>query len=171
VLASITKKGEIEREIWLTISYKKILVVDDQHKPHGLTSLSRIIYLGCIRFNTNKERNYVRDSIKDWSKTLRVQIFGAPDSVRCTRVVQTRTSHSQGFGGALCYNSPDCPVSQRSNGSLCANGRLCRATVVNRVAADVRAQKSEGTGLSGVAPNCLVQQRRQVTPTVNCSEP
>jgi hypothetical protein len=41
VLASISKKGEIEREIGLTISYKQILVVDDQHKPYGLTSLAR----------------------------------------------------------------------------------------------------------------------------------
>jgi hypothetical protein len=31
----------IEREIGLTISYKSILVVDDQHKPYGLTSLAR----------------------------------------------------------------------------------------------------------------------------------
>jgi hypothetical protein len=29
---------------------------------------------------------------------------------------------------------------------------------VNSVAAEVRAQKSEATGLSGVAPDCLVQQ-------------
>jgi hypothetical protein len=59
--------------------------------------------------------------------------------------------------GALHYNSPDCPVSQRSNGSLCANGRLCRATLLNSATAEVRAQKSEGTKLSGVAPDCPVQ--------------
>jgi hypothetical protein len=53
---------------------------------------------------------------------------------------------------------PDCPVSQRSNGSLRANGRLCRATVLNSVAVEVRAQKSEVTGLSGVAPDYPVQQ-------------
>jgi hypothetical protein len=55
---------------------------------------------------------------------------------------------------ALRYNSPDCPVSQRSNGSLRANGRLQKCTMENSVA-----QKSEVTGLSGVAPDCLVQQK------------
>jgi hypothetical protein len=55
---------------------------------------------------------------------------------------------------ALRYNSPDCPVSQRSNGSLRANGRLQMSTVANS-----DAQKSEGTGLSGVAPDCPMQQK------------
>jgi hypothetical protein len=59
--------------------------------------------------------------------------------------------------GVLRYNSSDCPVSQRSNGSLRTNGRLCRATVCNSTAAEVRAQKLEGIGLSGVAPDCPVQ--------------
>jgi hypothetical protein len=80
-----------------------------------------------------------------------VLIFGAPDTVRCTRRVQFPTSHSREFRGALLYNSPDCPVSQRSNDSLRANGQLCRATVLNSTAAEVRAQKSEDTGLSGAA--------------------
>jgi hypothetical protein len=53
---------------------------------------------------------------------------------------------------------PDCPVSQRSNDSLHANGRLCKGTVMNSAAVEVRAQKSEGTGLSGVALDCPVQQ-------------
>jgi hypothetical protein len=46
---------------------------------------------------------------------------------------------------ALHYNSPDYPVSQRSNGSLRANGRLRRGTVPNSVV-----QKS---------PDCPVQQK------------
>jgi hypothetical protein len=49
-------------------------------------------------------------------------------------------------------------VSQRSNDSLRANGRLCRATMVNSASAEVKAQKLEGTGLFGAAPDCLVQQ-------------
>jgi hypothetical protein len=49
-------------------------------------------------------------------------------------------------------------VSQRSNGSLRANVRLCRATVVNSAA-----QKSERT--SQRAPNCPVWHR-----TVRCSK-
>jgi hypothetical protein len=46
---------------------------------------------------------------------------------------------------ALHYNSPDYPVSQRSNGSLRANGRLRRGTVPNSAV-----QKS---------PDCPVQQK------------
>jgi hypothetical protein len=46
----------------------------------------------------------------------------------------------------LRYNSPDNSVSQRSNGSLRANGQLQKCTVANSVA-----QKSEVTGLSGAA--------------------
>jgi hypothetical protein len=45
---------------------------------------------------------------------------------------------------------PDFPVNQRSNGSLHANGRLCRVNSAT--------QKSEGTGLSGVATHCPVLQ-------------
>jgi hypothetical protein len=40
------------------------------------------------------------------------------DSVRCTRTVQVSTSHSQENEGVLRYNSPDCPVSEQSNGYL-----------------------------------------------------
>jgi hypothetical protein len=39
VLASVTKKEEIEKEMALTIFYKSILVLDDHHKSYGLTSL------------------------------------------------------------------------------------------------------------------------------------
>jgi hypothetical protein len=60
--------------------------------------------------------------------------------------------------GTLRYNSPDCQVSQWSNGSQRASCRLTRWTVMNCVAIEVRAQKSEVTGLSGVAPDCLVRQ-------------
>jgi hypothetical protein len=49
-------------------------------------------------------------------------------------------------------------VSQWSNGSLRTNGQLCRATVSYSAVAEVRAQMLEGTGLSGVAPDCPVQQ-------------
>jgi hypothetical protein len=61
--------------------------------------------------------------------------------------------------GVPRYNSLDCPVSQRSNGSLRANGRLQKCTVSNSAA-----QKSEVTELSGVA-------KRQRASTVNSSKP
>jgi hypothetical protein len=50
--------------------------------------------------------------------------------------------------------APDYPVSQRSNGSLHANGWLQKSTVTNSVV-----QKLEGTRLSGVAPDCPMQQK------------
>jgi hypothetical protein len=46
---------------------------------------------------------------------VRAVVRGAPDSVRCTRTVQSQTSHSRVFASALLYNSPDCPVHQRNN--------------------------------------------------------
>jgi hypothetical protein len=91
----------------------------------------------------------------DW----RTRLSGVPpDNVWCTRTVQGSTSHSRENAGALRYNSLDCPVCQRSNDypastvdckSIC-HGEQC--------AAEVRVAKSEGTGLSGVAPDCLVSQ-------------
>jgi hypothetical protein len=60
-----------------------------------------------------------------WSKELecvekwRTGLSGVPpDSVQCTRTVQFQTSHSREFQGALCYNSLDYPVCQRSNNYL-----------------------------------------------------
>jgi hypothetical protein len=52
---------------------------------------------------------------------------------------------------------PDCPMSQWSNGSLRANGRLCKVNSDEQCRAKVRAQKSEGTRLSSVAPDCPMQ--------------
>jgi hypothetical protein len=59
-----------------------------------------------------------------------------------------RTSHSLEFQGALCYNSLDCLVSQRSNGYLRQRSTLQSATVDYSAVAEVRVAKSEGTGLS-----------------------
>jgi hypothetical protein len=101
-----------------------------------------------------------------------VLIFGAPDSVRCapdtvrcTRPDALRTIHSRVSTGhaplkftVLSDVPPDCPVSQRSNGSLRANSRFVRRIVMNSASAEVGAQKSEVTGLSSVAPDCPVQQ-------------
>jgi hypothetical protein len=80
-----------------------------------------------------------------------------------------RSNDSIAFKGVLdgqlyLVDLRDCPVSQRSNDSLRTNGRLYRATVRNSTAVQVRAQKLEGTGLSGAA-------RRQTSPAVKCSEP
>jgi hypothetical protein len=63
------------------------------------------------------------------------------DSVRCTRTVQLRTLHLRGSLAALRYNSPDCPVHQRSN-DYQRNGRLQR-TPANATVRGQCAQKSE----------------------------
>jgi hypothetical protein len=67
------------------------------------------------------------------------------------QTLQLRVSQAQ-----LRYNSPDCPVHQRSNGYLRAtvNSDREQCSIVN--AAAVRAVGQRGTELSDVAPNCPV---------------
>jgi hypothetical protein len=119
-----------------------------------------VIYLSCIGFNTNQERIQLGDTIYLEQKWLECADFWRTG--HCP-VHQARTIPNQplsGFLSSLRYNSPDYLVSQRSNDSLRANGRLPRWTV------HVRSQSVEvighrtvrwSTGLSGVAPDCLVQ--------------
>jgi hypothetical protein len=57
-------------------------------------------------------------------------------------------------------------VSQRSNGYLGQRSTLQSVKVGYSVAAEVSAAKSEGTGLSGVAPDYLMPQEDKA-PTVN----
>jgi hypothetical protein len=83
---------------------------------------------------------------------------GALDTVRCASQAPSKPATLGFLPGALRYNSLDCPVSQRSNDSLRANGRLCRVYSHEQCRAEVRAAKSEVTGLSGVALDCPVQQ-------------
>jgi hypothetical protein len=49
-----------------------------------------------------------------------------PDSVRCTRALEAELFTFGKRQRALHYNSPDCPVCQRSNGYFARNGRLQR---------------------------------------------
>jgi hypothetical protein len=89
-----------------------------------------------------------------------------PDNVRCTRTVQSQTSHSRVFASALRYNSPDCPVCHRTVRSTSGvttiqrNGRLqhtpCNATVRVEVRVVVRGAPDSEQCLSGVAPDCPV---------------
>jgi hypothetical protein len=83
------------------------------------------MYYRCIRFNINQERNQVRDNL-NWSKELECAEKWRPGQCLVRQAVQLQTSHSREFLGVLHYNSPDCPVSQQSNGSLRANGHLPR---------------------------------------------
>jgi hypothetical protein len=61
---------------------------------------------------------------------------------------------------------PNCPVYQWATAIQCQRSTLQSATVSYNVAAEVRATKSEGTGLSGVAPDCPVPQEDKA-PMVN----
>jgi hypothetical protein len=71
----------------------------------------------------------------------------------------TPNSSASGFQAQLCYNSPDCPVHQRSNGYLRATVDSNGWIVQHSNAAEVRAEGQRGTGLFGVAPDCPVPHR------------
>jgi hypothetical protein len=62
-------------------------------------------------------------------------------------------------------------VSQRSNDSLHTNDRLRRVYSDEQCHAEVRAAKSEVTGLSGVAPDCPVQQDDKALQRSTASNP
>jgi hypothetical protein len=88
-----------------------------------------------------------------------------PDSVRCTRTVQGPTSHSRVSSGALRYNSPDCPVHQRSNGSFAQRLTAKAEEHRNNVQLCVKESKRRVRGasdseqcMSGVAPDCPMAQ-------------
>jgi hypothetical protein len=91
----------------------------------------------------------------------RTRLSGVPpDSVRCTRAVQERTSHSWVSPSALRYNSPDCPVYQQSNGYQ-SNGRLQTVPLTAlqcavEVRAEVRGAPDSEQDLFGAAPDCPV---------------
>jgi hypothetical protein len=68
------------------------------------------------------------------------------------------TNHSREFQGALHYNSPDCPVCQRSNGYLHQWSTLTAGIVQHSIAQKSEQQSQRGTGLSGVTPDCPVPQ-------------
>jgi hypothetical protein len=96
---------------------------------------------------------------------LSVLWTGAPYSVRCTRTVQSPTNHSQENTGALCYNSPDCPVCHRT--VRCASEQWLssaqRSTLTDEQRNTVPRQKSEQQ-VRG-APDCPVSQEDKA-PTV-----
>jgi hypothetical protein len=81
-------------------------------------------------------------------------VFGALDSVRCTRAVQLQTSHSREFEDALRYNSPDCTVCHRTVRWASGATAPCAPTVVS----------SEGTMMNSAA------QKVRGHRTVRCSK-
>jgi hypothetical protein len=97
------------------------------------------------------------------AKKPRVPWSGAPDSVQCTRTVQESTGHSRVSTSALRYNSPDCPVHQRSNDYFMQRSpakaedseEQC-AIVRGRAEPPIRGAPDTAQCLSGAAPDCLV---------------
>jgi hypothetical protein len=73
---------------------------------------------------------------------------GAPDSVRCTRVVRLQTLHLWVSDALLCYNSPDYPVCHRTvrctSGATASqrNGRLQRSPATLQCADSSRRSQS-----------------------------
>jgi hypothetical protein len=118
------------------------------------------------RKGSNKESKRLPKCALVW----RTGLFGAPpDSVRCTRELDSKTCHLREFWEPLRYNSPDCPVRQRSNGytappidcknNKCATVRACARRSQNR------RQKAHRT----VNSDCLVQHRTAGGPEVRSS--
>jgi hypothetical protein len=100
-----------------------------------------------------------------------------PDSVRCTRELNSKLATFGNLGRPLRYNSPDCPVCQVEQ-RLQAPTVVCNATV-KRYSAGLRAQKSEQAPegapdseqeLSGAPPDCPVAPLSE-DPTVGTQRP
>jgi hypothetical protein len=152
-------------------------VVDDQHKPYGLTSLARCDLSQVHKVQHKPRKNSVRGHNLFGAKGLECAEIWRTTQCSVRQPRQPTNQPLSGFGQArstIIHRTVRCAtgllVSQQSNGSLRANGRLCRATILNSIVVDVRAQKSEGTGLSGVAPDCPVQledKRLQQSPAPN----
>jgi hypothetical protein len=112
-------------------------------------------------------------------KDLSVLKNGAPDCPVCHRTVsgalglykcQTTTLGKNKVRSAIIHQTVQCGT--RLSGEPVGNGYPaptvdCKSTChVNSAAVEIRAAKSEGTELSGVAPDCLVPQEYKA-PTVN----
>jgi hypothetical protein len=141
-------------------------VVDVQHKPHGLTSLSR-----CHFAQVHKVQHKPRKEIQLGSQSNLEQDWECA-AKWCTGhfpVHQARYPANQPLSGffwarsTIIHRIVRCatglfgesaeqrlPARQRSTAQM-NSGDQCRV--------EVRVQMSEVTGLSGVAPDCPVQQK------------
>jgi hypothetical protein len=155
-----------EREIGSNLFLFNFWWLNCPTQINGLTSLFKIIFYRCKRFNTNQSKEQVKVSRERSKKETeaalvwRTGLSGVPpDSVRCTRVLQLELL-TFGFprrSSAIIHRT--CPVHTGLSGvpaeqRLSArNGRLCKVNSGN--------QMSEQT-VRG-APDCPVSHR-----TVRC---
>jgi hypothetical protein len=138
VLASITKKGEIEREMGLFISYNRFLVFDVHHKPRKLTSLPSC-HLSQVHKVQHKPRKKLSCGLNQvWSKDMHWCCqWQTGHCLVCTGhcPVPHAEQHSniplsvfsKGHSTIIHWTirwHRTCSVSQRSNGHLRTNGRL-----------------------------------------------
>jgi hypothetical protein len=109
------------------------------------------MYYRCIRFNTNQEKNQVRDTILLEQKDLSVLKTGAPDSVRCSRPYNSKLAT---LGNSIARSAIIHRTVRWANGAttICVNGRLCTDEQYAKV--PHRSQSSEVRG----APDCPVPQ-------------
>jgi hypothetical protein len=124
------------------------------------------VHKGSTQTNKRSKLGFKRKEQKKPKSTLvwRTGLSGVPsDSVRCTRTVQVQTLHLQVSLAPLRYNSPDCPVHQRSNGYQC-NGQL-QWTPANATVRGQFAQKSEQPPEAHRTVNSTCPVRHQ---TVQC---
>jgi hypothetical protein len=123
-----------------------------------------------MRFNTNQERNQVRDTNKHGARPrvcwkmahqtvsgVHRTVSGAPGPYR----VKSATLGKMEARSAIIHRTVRCatglsgePAEQRLSAPMVDSAK---ATVHNNVATELEAQNSEGTGLSGVALDCPVQ--------------
>jgi hypothetical protein len=122
------------------------------------------MYYRSIKFNTNQENIQVRDPIQKEQKDLSVLWAGAPDCPVCHRTVSGAPGPYRAEPATLektqtCSAIIHWTVRYATGLSIVpAQQRLTHATVDSdrsysaaQCAAEVRAQKSEGTRLSGAA--------------------
>jgi hypothetical protein len=146
-----------------------------RHKPYGLTSWPSCYFSQVHKVHINKQRKWVGELYKVWSKTEIGATSGAPDTVRGPGRSTSRTGRSRDFSESIHYNSPDCPVYHRT--IRCANGATINFTNDRlQYSLTIRSQsqnaKSERIGLSGVPPDCPVPQedkglQQSITPNPN----
>jgi hypothetical protein len=164
VLASNTKKGEIERE-WPQHFLQSILVFGVHHKPCGLTSLPscHLSQVHKVQHQPTKKMSW--GTIQSMGqKQVNGASSGAPDIVRCPSRGTSRTGRSRVFSLCVRYNSSDCPVCERSNSQLRQRSTALTWVQWTEQKSEVWIAKSERTGLSGAAIG-------QKTSTVKRSKP
>jgi hypothetical protein len=136
------------------------------------------MYYRCIKVQHKPINIQVREPIQRSKRNQSVLWSGTPDCLVCHRtvsgapglyMVELATLGFPQVHSAIIHRTVQCATGL--SGEPAGNGYLrttvdCKTWHVNSAAVEVRAAKSEGTGLSGVAPDCPVPQGDKA-PTVD----